>query len=91
MVLKLDVDAEGARADTLLASNVNVELQYFDRGPDALRLVPANPAASALVFRMLERGPRTQMPPIATELVDDEGAGLVTRWVERLPSSAGGR
>ena len=41
------------------------------------------PQRSLLYVRMLETG-RWRMPPLATALVDTQGAGLVGRWIERL-------
>ena len=41
------------------------------------------PLRSLLYVRMLETG-RWRMPPLATALVDTQGAGLVGRWIERL-------
>ena len=41
------------------------------------------PQRSLLYLRMLETG-RWRMPPLATALVDTQGAGLVGRWIERL-------
>lgn len=63
---------------------VGVELQYFDDSALTLRIAPGNPAESGVLFRMTERGPKTQMPPIASELADDDGIAAVRAWIERL-------
>ena len=44
---------------------------------------PEDPGRSLLYLRMLETG-RWRMPPLATALVDTQGARLVSRWIERL-------
>ena len=46
--------------------------------------VPGNPAESALVYRMGQRGNTAQMPPVATEMVDPEGIDVVSAWIEGL-------
>jgi hypothetical protein len=49
------------------------------------RVVPHDPAMSALYFRMSQRGTRDQMPPLATEITDPMGLDLVKMWIESLP------
>jgi hypothetical protein len=50
----------------------------------ALRITPGAPAASVLVERMRARDPITQMPPLGTQLVDDEAVRFVTAWIAAL-------
>jgi hypothetical protein len=85
MLLRLDVGTAGV--DNVVGGLVNVPLQYYraEDGATTLRLVPGRPEQSGLIARMNVRGPREQMPPLATELVDEDGVGLVSRWIERLP------
>ena len=42
--------------------------------------------SSAILARMEARMSTRQMPPIATEAVDDAGIQRITRWVAELPS-----
>ncbi|NUP10996.1 MAG: hypothetical protein HOW73_33535 [Polyangiaceae bacterium] len=49
------------------------------------RIEPGNAAASAVIQRMGVRG-AGQMPPIATELVDDPAVTAVTNWINSLPA-----
>jgi mono/diheme cytochrome c family protein len=49
------------------------------------RIVAGDPAASAVFFRMGERGNNAQMPPLGTEMVDDEGLSAVEAWILSLP------
>lgn len=48
------------------------------------RIEPANPDASAVIVRMGTRGDG-QMPPIATEQVDDDGVEAVREFILSLP------
>ena len=65
-------------------STIDEALQYFESGPFELRVAPGAPDQSGLLFRMTERGPKTQMPPLATEQVDDDGIAAVRAWIEAL-------
>ena len=49
------------------------------------RIAPGNPAGSSIDYRMGERGNNAQMPPVATEQVDEEGRAAVRAWLEALP------
>ena len=42
---------------------------------------PGDPALSAVVARMASRDPVAQMPPLATQLVDEEAVALLRRWI----------
>jgi hypothetical protein len=60
-------------------------LQSYIRNPAyTVRVVPHDPGKSALFFRMAQRGPQVQMPPLATETIDAMGIDLVKRWIEGL-------
>jgi hypothetical protein len=48
------------------------------------RIEPGDPAASAIFQRMSIRG-GGQMPPFATEIVDDAGVAAVSTWISQLP------
>jgi uncharacterized repeat protein (TIGR03806 family) len=47
-------------------------------------IVPGQPDASILVFRMAETNPSTRMPEIGRTLVDRRGLDIATRWVASL-------
>jgi len=52
------------------------------QSPDAvLRVEPRNPDRSALMQRVSSRYPALQMPPLGTELVDQEAVLLIQRWI----------
>jgi mono/diheme cytochrome c family protein len=73
---------EASRADTL-ASLLAVAGRFRTPAwPDAAHLIePGNPALSTLALRMRSRDPRLQMPPLGTDIADDEGLRLVERWI----------
>jgi mono/diheme cytochrome c family protein len=76
---------EASREDTL-ASVLAVAGRFRTPAwPDAAHLVePGRPALSTLALRMRSRDPRLQMPPLGTDIVDDEGLRLVERWIHDL-------
>ncbi len=50
-------------------------------------IAPGAPASSAVLARMASRSPILQMPPLGTQLVDEEAVALVRSWIEQdLPS-----
>jgi hypothetical protein len=58
--------------------------------PEAVwRIRPGQPQLSALLARMSSRYPALQMPPLGTQLVDDEAVALVTRWITELEAHEG--
>lgn len=53
-----------------------------------MRIEPQHPDRSVLAQRMASRSPALQMPPLGTELVDDQALVLIRRWIaERAPQS----
>jgi len=48
------------------------------------RIHPSDAAASAVVIRMSNRGSSAQMPPLATEVVDEAGMSTVSAWIDAL-------
>lgn len=48
------------------------------------RIVRGNPDASAIDFRMAQRGSGDQMPPLGSEVADEEGRAIVRAWIEQL-------
>ncbi len=53
----------------------------------ALRIDPRHPERSALLERMASRYPALQMPPLGTELVDQDAVALIHRWISELDAS----
>jgi hypothetical protein len=57
--------------------------------PELHVVEPGRPDESELVIRISERGIR-QMPPIATEVVDEDGVAKIRAWVESIPRTSDG-
>jgi hypothetical protein len=87
MRLRLELDASAVDTSAVIASLVGVPLQYYrgQAGAVSLRVVPGHPEQSGVIARMNVRGPKEQMPPLATEEVDAEGVDVVRRWIAALP------
>jgi hypothetical protein len=50
-----------------------------------VRVTPSQPDTSLIIKVMTTRGPG-QMPPIATNVVDDQGVASVSDWIRSLPA-----
>lgn len=48
---------------------------------DSQRIRPGRPDASAIAVRIASRRPATQMPPLGTQIVDEEAVRLVRQWI----------
>ncbi|MEO8215297.1 MAG: hypothetical protein ABI560_19005, partial [Myxococcales bacterium] len=84
MDLRLRVGEHELGTSTIYRSVVGVMIQYWRGGAITLRVTPGDPDASALLARMQIRGTDDQMPPLATEVVDPTGLGLLRRWITSL-------
>lgn len=56
---------------------------------EGVRVVPGDPEASVLLKRMQHRSDNTQMPPLATERIDDDGVASVHDWIRSLAPRTG--
>jgi hypothetical protein len=77
-------DVPGAAVPPAVASTVGhpVKKPAPGQSPDAvLRVEPQNPDRSALLQRMSSRYPALQMPPLGTDLIDEEAVSLIRRWI----------
>jgi len=56
------------------------------RWGDKKRVVPGD-AQDSLLYQLItsRAGPKEQMPPIATQVVDSTHADIIRRWIEALP------
>ncbi|MDD9967750.1 MAG: hypothetical protein OXR73_16060 [Myxococcales bacterium] len=86
MNLRLSVTDMSVQDTQTYVTTLSIPLQYFEGSPLQQRVVPGAPGQSGLLFRMMERGPDTQMPPIGTELVDPAGLAAVETWIAGLRS-----
>lgn len=73
---------ERSRADTL-SSLLAVSGRFRTTAwPQAMHLIdPGRPDRSTLALRMRSRDARLQMPPLGTDVADDDGLRLVERWI----------
>jgi hypothetical protein len=83
--LRLYVAEQSVEATTPYRSSVGVKLQSFMGSTLTMRIVAGEPEQSGVYFRMRERGPRTQMPPIASEHADGLGLETVATFIRALP------
>ncbi len=68
-------------------TTVSVALTDFHGSADAgimNRIAPGDAAHSGLILRMTTRGNDDAMPPIASEIVDNDGVALVSKWIDAL-------
>ncbi|MBA3460239.1 MAG: hypothetical protein H0T46_09790 [Deltaproteobacteria bacterium] len=56
-------------------------------GGRAFGIVPGQPDASIMMFRIESTEPDIRMPELGRNLVDAEGASLVRAWIAQLPGS----
>ena len=84
MNLRLSLDAAHPEDTATYRTTVGVAMQYFEHTGAELRVQAGGAAHSGVIVRMNDRGPETQMPPLATEQVDEVGIRAVRAWIERL-------
>jgi cytochrome c553 len=80
----------GAAAEPAVATTVGRPVRKPAPGQSteaALRVAPGHPARSALAERMGSRWAALQMPPLGTELVDEDALNLVRQWIAELEVS----
>jgi hypothetical protein len=85
MVLRLFVGEAVPEDSELFRSVVGEALDYYRDTPLTTRVVPGEPDQSAVIGRMQVREPKQQMPPLATEEVDQVGIDAVSAWISALP------
>ena len=56
-------------------------------GGRAYAIVPGNPDASFLVYRLQSTEPDIKMPELGRNLVDAEGVALIREWIAAMPGS----
>jgi hypothetical protein len=74
---------EGIERTPAYTSTVGVRTR--DGQVASYHINPGDPDDSAVYRRMSSRAPNVAMPPLGTEVVDDEAAARVRAWIETLP------
>jgi hypothetical protein len=94
LFFKLTVDATGALPTNVQATDTwttsykvpSIVTPYGFEAGGFWRIAPGDAAHSSVVWTMSRRdGTPTQMPPVATHLVDEDDLQLVTSWIAALP------
>jgi hypothetical protein len=87
LVLAQDPVATAGAAATL-RSLVGRKSRFRPHGfqGEPQRVTPGRHESSVLAMRMRSRNPMTQMPPLGTQIVDQDGLAIVQRWINDLPS-----
>ena len=75
----------GAKTPLAKAKVIDEPPVHEDLGiPNARLVAPGAPERSVLYKRITRRGEK-QMPPISTNVVDEQGARLIEEWIRSLP------
>jgi hypothetical protein len=79
--------------ESILRSLVGVPARYRPHGmrAGAPLLDASRPETSVLAARMRSRNALAQMPPLGTQLVDNESLDLIERWIRQLPPKEANR
>lgn len=84
MVLRLDVGDSDPTETEVFRTVVDQKLQYYRSSTVSKRVVSGDPDASAVIVRMRSRQRKEQMPPLGSEVVDDDGIAAVSEWITSL-------
>lgn len=87
--LRIDVDTATVGATDACTTGLNVPMSYSQANNIVSRLVGGGPELSGLYHRTALRGD-TQMPPLATKLVDASGIRTLSSWIATLPGPSQG-
>ncbi len=69
----------------VLATAVGAASQFQPERQTAYpRIAVGAPESSVLIYRVGSRQPMSQMPPLGTKLIDEEGLALLSRWITEL-------
>jgi hypothetical protein len=82
----------GATVQSAIASTIGhpVKKPAPGQSPDAAsRIEPGRPDRSGLMQRVASRYPALQMPPLGTELADEEALALLRRWIAEVDKPHG--
>ena len=79
------VEEERVEETAVYSSTVGQRNRTFNDQHVTARIEAGAPETSAVLYRMKQRGNNAQMPPLGTEVVDEDGVSIVRTWIEELP------
>jgi uncharacterized repeat protein (TIGR03806 family) len=75
-----------ARFDTPLAKQNLVDAPVvIDQGLDGARAIAPNDLWRSIVFQRISTLDSIKMPPLAHQVIDQEGVNLMREWIQKLP------
>jgi hypothetical protein len=77
----MDLAARIAATGAALRTTVDQPAHFM---APRMRIAAGDPARSVVIARMSSRNPVEQMPPLGTQLVDEQATHLLTTWIEHL-------
>jgi hypothetical protein len=84
MLMRLSVTERVASETEVYRSLVGQTLDYWVKPPYTHRVVAGQPAESAIIGRMMARGSKDQMPPLASEVADATAITAISAWITAL-------
>lgn len=83
LTLAQSATSGAAGAERVLRSMIDAGSRFRGHGlaGDAPLIAPGDPDRSVILARMRSRDPRTQMPPLGTQLADERALALVELWI----------
>ena len=86
MYLRLLVGTQTVQETDTYTTAVNQEATDFTPAGITYRIAGGDPAESCIIYTMDQRDDsRYEMPPLASNIVDDAGVGTVSAWIQTLP------
>ena len=85
MNLWLDVDQTSVESTSAYLTAVGKANKIFNDQHVTARIEPGAPDTSSILYRMKQRGNNAQMPPLASDQIDEAGVAAVKAWILSLP------
>lgn len=83
LTLAQSATSGAAGTDRVLHTMIDARSRFRGHGlaADAPLIAPGDPNRSVLVARVRSRNPQTQMPPLGTQMPDEQAIALLERWI----------
>ncbi len=82
-MMELEINTPRAKMNVINAKPQHTSFEV----PDAKLIVPGQPEKSVLFLRVSRRGP-SQMPPLASNRVDEDAVALLREWIRTMPAES---